>query len=53
MLKETLVSDPRIPVDAIRQSLKLTVRSDGRVKNIDVNKVFDMKIANRVMESRK
>lgn len=53
VLKETLVSDPRIPVDAIRQSLKLTVRSDGRVKNIDVNKVFDMKIANRVMESRK
>ena len=53
VLKETLVSDPRIPADAIRQSIKLTGRSDGRVKNIDVNKVFDMKTADRITESGK
>ena len=53
VLKETLVSDPRIPADAIRQSIKLTARSDGRVKNIDVNKVFDMKTADRITESGK
>jgi hypothetical protein len=47
------VSDPRIPADAIRQSINLTARSDARVKNIDANKVFDMKIANRTTESGK
>jgi NitT/TauT family transport system substrate-binding protein len=53
VLKETLVSDPRIPADAIRQSINLTARGDARVKNIDTNKVFDMKIANRTTESVK
>ncbi len=53
VLRGTLVSDPRIPADAIRQSISLTAKSDGRVKNIDANKVFDMKIANRTTESAK
>jgi NitT/TauT family transport system substrate-binding protein len=53
VLRETLVSDPRIPADAIRQSISLTAKSDGRVKNIDANKVFDMRIANRTTDSAK
>jgi hypothetical protein len=47
------VTDPRIPSDVIRHSLSLAVRSDPRVKNLDVGKTFDMRLANSVMESPK
>jgi NitT/TauT family transport system substrate-binding protein len=53
ILKEELVTDPRIPADVIEQSIKLAVRSDPRVKNIDINKAVDRRIANRIMEAAK
>jgi NitT/TauT family transport system substrate-binding protein len=53
VLKESLVTDPRIPIEAIRQSLKLVERTDPRVKNIDVNRVFDLKLATALSESGK
>ena len=53
ILREQVVTDPRIPADVIQQSIKLAVRSDARVKNVDVAKAFDMRVARRVMESGK
>ena len=53
ILKESVVTDPRIPAEVIQQSMKLTARSDARVKNVDVAKAFDMRVARRVMESGK
>lgn len=53
ILKDSVVTDPRIPAEVIRQSMNLAVRSDPRVKNVDINKAVDMRIANRIMESAK
>jgi ABC-type nitrate/sulfonate/bicarbonate transport system substrate-binding protein len=53
ILKESVVTDPRIPAEVIRQSMNLAVRSDARVKNVDLSKAVNMRIANRVMESGK
>jgi NitT/TauT family transport system substrate-binding protein len=53
ILRESVVTDPRIPADVIQQSVKLAMRSDPRVKNIDIGKAADMRIANRVMEAAK
>jgi len=53
ILKESVVTDPRIPAEVIQQSMKLATRSDARVKNVDVAKAFDMRLASRVMESGK
>jgi ABC-type nitrate/sulfonate/bicarbonate transport system substrate-binding protein len=53
ILRNEVVTDPRIPSDVIRHSLSLAVRSDPRVKNLDVGKTFDMRLANSVMESPK
>ncbi|MGH7826363.1 MAG: ABC transporter substrate-binding protein [Candidatus Binatia bacterium] len=53
ILKESVVTDPRVPAEVIQQSMKLASRSDARVKNIDVNKVFDSRLANRLLESGK
>ncbi len=53
VLKEELVTDPRIPAEVIQQSMKLATRSDARVKTVDANKAFDMRLVNRIMESGK
>jgi ABC-type nitrate/sulfonate/bicarbonate transport system substrate-binding protein len=53
ILKDSVVTDPRIPAEVIRQSMNLAVRSDARVKNVDLSKAVDMRIANRIMESAK
>jgi ABC-type nitrate/sulfonate/bicarbonate transport system substrate-binding protein len=53
ILKDSVVTDPRIPADVIQQSIKLAMRSDPRVKNLDAGKAVDMRIANRVMEAAK
>jgi hypothetical protein len=53
ILREEVVTDPRIPADVIQQSIKLAVRSDARVKNIDVGKAVDMRIADKIMEAGK
>jgi NitT/TauT family transport system substrate-binding protein len=53
ILREEVVTDPRIPADVIQQSIKLAVRSDARVKNVDVGKAVDMRIANKIMEAGK
>jgi NitT/TauT family transport system substrate-binding protein len=53
ILKESVLADPRIPAEVIRQSMNLAVRSDARVKNVDLIKAVDMRIANRIMESGK
>jgi hypothetical protein len=53
ILKGSVVTDPRIPADVIQQSMKLAMRSDARVKDVDVSKAVDMRIANRVMEGGK
>ena len=53
ILKQELVTDPRIPAEVIQQSLKLAARSDARVKNVDLNRAVDMRLANRIMESGK
>lgn len=52
-LKEEVVTDPRIPAEVIQQSMKLAARSDARVKNVDLTKAVDMRLANRIMESGK
>jgi ABC-type nitrate/sulfonate/bicarbonate transport system substrate-binding protein len=49
ILKGSVVTDPRIPADVIQQSMKLAMRSDPRIKNLDIGKAVDMRIANRVM----
>lgn len=51
VLKESIVTDPRIPSEAIRESLKLVERTDPRVKTIDLNKIFDPRLAANVAES--
>jgi ABC-type nitrate/sulfonate/bicarbonate transport system substrate-binding protein len=53
ILKEDVVTDPRIPSEVIQQSMKLAVRSDARVKNVDLSKAVDLRIANRIMEAGK
>lgn len=53
ILKESVVTDPRIPAEVILQSMKLAARSDARVKTVDANKAFDMRLVNRIMESGK
>ena len=53
ILREEVVTDPRIPAEVIQQSMKLAVRSDARVKNVDLSKAVDLRIANRIMESAK
>jgi ABC-type nitrate/sulfonate/bicarbonate transport system substrate-binding protein len=53
ILKEDVVTDPRIPSEVIQQSIKLAARSDARVKSVDVSRALDMAIANRIMESAK
>jgi len=53
ILKEDVVTDPRIPAEVIHQSIKLAARSDGRVKNVDISKAVDLGVANRIMESGK
>lgn len=53
ILKEEIVTDPRIPADVIQQSIKLAVRNDSRVKNVEISKAVDMRIANRIMEAGK
>jgi len=53
ILKDEVVTDPRIPSEVIQQSLKLAVRSDARVKNIDLARAFDPRIAARIMETAK
>ena len=53
ILKEEVVIDPRIPTAVIEQSMKLAVRSDARVKNVDLSKAVDLRIANRIMEPGK
>jgi ABC-type nitrate/sulfonate/bicarbonate transport system substrate-binding protein len=52
-LAKDVVTDPRIPAEVIRQSIKLAARSDSRVKNVDVTRAVDMTIANKIMESSK
>jgi NitT/TauT family transport system substrate-binding protein len=49
ILREEIVTDPRIPDDVIQQSIKLAVRNDPRVKNVDIAKAMDMRIANKIM----
>jgi NitT/TauT family transport system substrate-binding protein len=53
ILKEEVVIDPRIPAAVIEQSMKLAVRSDARVKNVDLSKAVDLRIANSIMEPGK
>jgi ABC-type nitrate/sulfonate/bicarbonate transport system substrate-binding protein len=53
ILREEVVADPRIPADVIQQSMKLAVRNDARVKNVEIGKAVDMRIANRIMEAGK
>lgn len=53
ILKESVVTDPRIPAEVIQQSMKLATRSDARVKTVDANKAFDMRLVDRIMESGK
>jgi ABC-type nitrate/sulfonate/bicarbonate transport system substrate-binding protein len=53
ILKDSVVTDPRVPTDVIQQSIKLAMRSDPRVQNIEISKALDMRIANRVMEGAK
>ena len=53
ILKEDVVTDPRIPPEVIQQSIKLAARSDARVKNVDVAKALDLGVAQRIMESGK
>ncbi|MBI4524873.1 MAG: ABC transporter substrate-binding protein [Deltaproteobacteria bacterium] len=53
VLKESVVADPRIPAEVIEQSIKLAARSDARVRNVDVSKAFDMRVAGKIMEAGK
>jgi ABC-type nitrate/sulfonate/bicarbonate transport system substrate-binding protein len=53
ILKEEVVTDPRIPAEVIRHSLRLALRSDPRIKSLDAAKTFDMRLANAVMEAVK
>jgi ABC-type nitrate/sulfonate/bicarbonate transport system substrate-binding protein len=53
ILSQSVVTDPRIPADVIQQSMKLVVRNDPRVKNVDIGKAVDMRIANKIMEAGK
>jgi ABC-type nitrate/sulfonate/bicarbonate transport system substrate-binding protein len=53
ILKEDVVTDPRIPPEVIQQSIKLAARSDARVRGVDTAKAVDMAVANRIMESGK
>src|ERR1051326_1366031 len=53
ILKDEVVTDPRVPNDVVQQSLKLAVRSDPRVKNIDLAKTLDLRLAAQVMQGTK
>ena len=53
ILKDEVVTDPRVPNDVVQQSLKLAVRSDPRVKNIDLAKALDLRLAAQVMQGTK
>jgi ABC-type nitrate/sulfonate/bicarbonate transport system substrate-binding protein len=53
ILKGSVETDPRVPANVIQQSLKLASRNDARVKNVDAGKAFDMRLAERSMESKK
>jgi ABC-type nitrate/sulfonate/bicarbonate transport system substrate-binding protein len=53
ILRDEVVTDPRIPNDVVQQSLKLAIRSDPRVKNIDLAKVLDLRLAAQVMQGAK
>jgi NitT/TauT family transport system substrate-binding protein len=53
ILKEDVVTDPRMPPEVIQQSIRLAARSDARVKNVDVAKAVDLGVAQRIMESGK
>jgi NitT/TauT family transport system substrate-binding protein len=53
ILKDEVVTDPRVPNDVVQQSLKLAVRGDPRVKNIDLAKALDLRLAAQVMQGTK
>ncbi len=53
ILRDEVVTDPRVPNDVVQQSLKLAVRSDPRVKNIDLAKALDLRLAAQVMQGTK
>ena len=53
ILKDEVVTDPRVPNDVVQQSLQLAVRSDPRVKNIDLAKALDLRLAAQVMQGTK
>jgi hypothetical protein len=53
ILKESVVTDPRIPVDVMQQSIKLAMRSDPRVKNVDLSKAVEMRLASKAMDGAK
>ncbi|HEY1266335.1 MAG TPA: ABC transporter substrate-binding protein [Candidatus Binatia bacterium] len=53
ILKDEVVTDPRVPNEVVQQSLKLAVRSDPRVKNIDLAKSLDLRLAVQVMQGAK
>ncbi|GEM_PF-6248108 len=53
ILKDEVVTDPRVPNDVVQQSIKLAVRSDPRVKNIDLAKALDLRLAAQVMQAAK
>ncbi|HEY1374056.1 MAG TPA: ABC transporter substrate-binding protein [Candidatus Binatia bacterium] len=53
ILKDEVVTDPRVPNEVVQQSLKLAVRSDPRVKNIDLAKALDLRLAAQVMQGAK
>ncbi len=45
VLKDTISTDPRMPAEAIRQSVNLVERTDPRVKTIDLNTAFSQTLA--------
>jgi NitT/TauT family transport system substrate-binding protein len=51
ILREEVVADPRIPPAVMQQSIMLALRSDARVKNVEIGKALDLRLANRIMES--
>ncbi len=53
VLREEVVTDPRVPSYVVEQSMKLAARADARVKSINASKAFDMRLVNGMMESGK
>ena len=43
-----VVTDPRIPAKAIQETLRLAERIDPRMKQVNVQKLFDMGLANQL-----